>query len=165
MILTSIVAIANNNVIGKDNDLIWHLPNDLKHFKRLTKGHTIIMGRKTWESIGSKPLPHRRHIVITRNPEYQAEGATVATSVEAAIAAIKNDDQPFIVGGAEIYKLAMSHVHRMEITYVHESFEGDTFFPKWDKSNWEITWEEKHEKDEKHKCDFTFVRYERISKD
>ena len=161
MVLTSIVAIAQNGVIGKDNDLIWHLPDDLKHFKNLTKGHTIIMGRKTWESIGSKPLPKRRHIVITRNSEYVASGAEVVTSVETAIALIENDEQPFIVGGAEIYKLAMPHVQRLELTYVHHEFDGDTFFPEFDKNEWETTSETRHEADEKHKWPFTFVQLNR----
>ena len=162
MILTSIVAIAQNGVIGKDNDLIWHLPNDLKHFKNLTKDHTIIMGRKTWESIGSKPLPHRKHIVISRNTNYKANGALVVSSVEDAIKNIIDDDQPFIVGGAQIYKMAMPFVQRLEITYVHHNFKGDTFFPELDKSLWKQTFEEKHFKDEKHLYDFTCVRLERV---
>jgi dihydrofolate reductase len=161
MKLTAIAAVAQNGVIGKDNDLIWHLPNDLKHFKNLTKGHTIIMGRKTWESIGAKPLPHRRHIVITRNAEYVANGAEVVTSVEAAIALIENDDQPYIVGGAEIYRLAMPHVQRLELTYVHHNFEGDTIFPEFDKAEWELSKEERHETDEKHKWAYTFVQLNR----
>lgn len=158
MKLTTIAAVADNGVIGKDNDLIWHLPDDLKHFKRLTKGHTIVMGRKTWESIGAKPLPKRRHIIITRNAEYTATGAEVVTSVEAALALIENDEQPFIVGGAEIYKLSMPYVQRLELTYVHHDFEGDTFFPEFDKSEWETTTEARHEADEKHEWPFTFVQ-------
>ena len=161
MILSAIAAVAQNGIIGKDNDLIWHLPDDLKHFKNLTKGHTIIMGRKTWESIGSKPLPKRRHIIITRNANYFASGAEVVTSVEAAIALAENDDQPFIVGGAEIYKLAMPFVKRLELTYVHHDFEGDTFFPEFDKNEWETTSEVRHEADEKHQWPFTFVRLDR----
>ena len=161
MILSAIAAVAQNGIIGKDNDLIWHLPDDLKHFKNLTKGHTIIMGRKTWESIGSKPLPKRRHIIITRNANYFASGAEVVTSVEAAIALIENDEQPFIVGGAEIYKLAMPFVKRLELTYVHHDFEGDTYFPEFDKNEWETTSETRHETDEKHQWPFTFVRLDR----
>jgi dihydrofolate reductase len=161
MVLTAIAAVAQNGVIGKDNDLIWHLPNDLKHFKDLTRGHTIIMGRKTWESIGSKPLPKRRHIIITRNADYQAIGAEVVTSVEDAIALIENDDQPFIVGGAEIYKLAMPYVQRLELTYIHNDFEGDTIFPDFDKSDWETISEERFETDEKHKWPYTFVQLNR----
>ena len=163
MTLTAIVAIAQNGIIGKDNDLIWHLPDDLKHFKNLTKGHTIIMGRKTWESIGARPLPHRDHIVITRNADYKAEGANVVTSIEDALRAINpKDDQPFIVGGAEIYKLAMPQVNRMELTIVHHDFEGDTSFPEIDESAWKEVWSERHETDERHKYAFTFMRLERI---
>lgn len=161
MKLTTIAAVADNGVIGKDNDLIWHLPDDLKHFKQLTKGHTIVMGRKTWESIGAKPLPKRRHIIITRNAEYTAIGAEVVTSVEAALALIENDEQPFIVGGAEIYKLAMPFVKRLELTYVHNVFEGDTYFPEFDKNEWEVTSEVRHEADEKHQWPFTFVQLNR----
>lgn len=161
MKLTTIAAVADNGVIGKDNDLIWHLPDDLKHFKRLTKGHTIVMGRKTWESIGAKPLPKRRHIIITRNAEYTATGAEVVTSVDAALELIENDEQPFIVGGAEIYKLAMPFVKRLELTYVHNDFEGDTYFPEFDKNEWEVTSEVRHEADEKHQWPFTFVQLNR----
>lgn len=162
MTLTAIVAIAQNGIIGNNNDLIWHLPDDLKHFKTLTKGHTIIMGRKTWESIGAKPLPHRPHIIITRNADYKAEGAIVVTSIEDALKAIDpTDEQPFIVGGAEIYKLAMPFVQRLEITTVHHDFDGDTSFPDFDKSEWKETWSERHEKDEKHQYAFTFRRLER----
>ena len=161
MLLTAIAAVAQNGVIGKDNDLIWHLPDDLKHFKNLTKGHTIIMGRKTWESIGAKPLPNRRHIIITRNESYAATGAEVVTSVEAAIAQVENDDQPFIVGGAEIYKLAMPYLKRLELTYVHHNFEGDTHFPEFDKNEWETTSEKLHGKDEKHQWSFSYVQLNR----
>ena len=161
MMLTAIAAVAQNGIIGKDNDLIWHLPDDLKHFKKLTKGHTIIMGRKTWESIGAKPLPKRRHIIVTRNAEYQAVGAEVTTSISDAIALIENDDQPFIVGGAEIYRLAMPFVKRLELTYVHNDFDGDTHFPEFDKNEWEVTSEVRHEADEKHEWPFTFVRLDR----
>ena len=164
MILTAIAAIAQNGIIGKDNDLIWHLPDDLKHFKRLTKGHTIIMGRKTWESIGARPLPYRDHIIITRNADYKADGARVVTSIDDALQAIDPaDEQPFIVGGAEIYKLAMPYVKQLELTYVHHDFEGDTSFPAIDANSWEETWSERHEKDEKHLYPFTFTRLQRKS--
>ena len=161
MILTLIVAIAQNGVIGRDNDLIWKLPVDLQHFKDLTLGHTIIMGRKTWESIGSRPLPKRTHIVISRNSNYKADGALVVTSLKEAILNIKNDDQPFIVGGAQIYKEALQLVNRLEITHVHHSFDGDTFFPEWNKENWKLVSEMKHHKDDRHAYDFTFSRYDR----
>jgi len=164
MILTSLVAVSENNVIGKDNDLIWHLPKDLKHFKTLTTGHTMIMGRKTWEAIGAKPLPKRKHIVITRNDGYKAEGAIVVTSVSEALKHIEGDEQAFIIGGAEIFNLTMSIVNRIEITYVHHTFEGDTFFDDLKKEDWELVWKKKFFKDKKHKYDFTFARYERVLK-
>ena len=161
MTLTSIVAIADNGVIGNNNDLVWHLPADLKHFKRLTKNHHIIMGRKTWESIGAKPLPKRTHIVISRNTNYIANGALVVASVEDAIKAIKDDDQPFIVGGAQIYKAAMPFINRLEITHVHAHLEGDTHFPEWEKENWNLVSENLYRKDENHVFDFTFTRYDK----
>lgn len=161
MTLTSIVAVADNGIIGNNNDLVWHLPKDLKHFKKLTKGHHIIMGRKTWESIGSKPLPNRTHIVISRNTNYVAKGALVVSSVEDAIKAVENDDQPFIVGGAQIYKVAMPFIKRLEITHVHHKFKGDTHFPEWKKNDWILEVEELNKKDEKHAYDYTFTRYSR----
>ena len=161
MILTLIVAIAKNDVIGRDNDLIWKLPVDLQHFKDLTLGHTIIMGRKTWESIGSRPLPKRTHIVISRNTNYKANGALVVTSLKEAISNIKNDNQPFIVGGAQIYKEALDKADRLEITHVHHSFDGDTFFPEWNKEDWKLVSEIRHFKDDRHGYDFTFSRYDR----
>ena len=162
MNLTTIAAIAQNGIIGNNNDLIWHLPNDLKHFKTLTKGHTIIMGRKTWESIGARPLPNRTHVVITRNFEYEAEGAEVVTTIDEALEIARDDSQPFIVGGAEIYNLAMPFVKRMEITIVHHDFDGDTSFPEFDLSQWKETWSERHEIDEKHEYAFTFKTFERL---
>ena len=162
MKLTIIAAIAENGVIGKDNDLIWHLPNDLKHFKNLTKGHHIIMGRKTFESL-PKALPHRTNIVITRQENYLAEGAIVVKNLEEALAAIENDNQPFIVGGAEIYKLALPYTHRLELTRVHGEFKGDTYFPEWDEKYWKLVAEESSQKDEKHDYAYTFLRYDRTT--
>jgi len=164
MILTSLVAVSENNVIGKDNDLIWHLPKDLKHFKDLTTGHTIIMGRKTWEAIGAKPLPKRKHIVITRNINYKVKGAIVVSSVRDALKHIENSEKTFIIGAAEIFNLTMSIVNRIEFTYVHHTFEGDTFFADLIKEDWKLVWSKKYFKDEKHKYDFTFARYERVLK-
>lgn len=155
MKVSLIVAIAENNVIGKDNDLIWHLPDDLKHFKSKTSGHTIIMGRKTFESIGSKPLPKRENIVISRNPQPPVEGVIFTTSLEEALKH-SSDQEPFIVGGAEIYRQSMGIVDVMEITRVHESFEGDTFFPEIDPEKWTLENEETHAKDENHKHAFSF---------
>ncbi|MEJ8801695.1 dihydrofolate reductase [Pontibacter sp. H249] len=151
-----IVATAENNVIGKDNQLIWHLPADLKHFKQLTMGHPILMGRKTFESIG-KPLPGRTSIIITRQEDYEAEGCIVAPSVQEAIQKAKElDEQVCIIGGAEIYKQALPLTDCIELTKIHHSFDGDTFFPDLNADDWEVIAEEKHEPDEKNKYNYTF---------
>ena len=123
-----VVAIAKNNAIGKDNQLLWHLPKDLKHFKEITSGHTIIMGRKTYESVG-KPLPNRRNIIITRQ-NITIEGCEVVNSIEDALKLCAGEDEVFIVGGAEIYKQAMALTDRIYLTIVHHEFEGDTYFPE-----------------------------------
>lgn len=159
--LTMIVAAGENNEIGKDNDLIWHLRDDLKRFKALTSGHHIIMGRKTFESF-PKPLPNRTHVVITRQQHYQVpEGVIVVNSIEAAIEAAKSDQQPFIIGGGEIYKQAMSFASRIELTRVHATFEADTFFPEINKNNWKEVASKVNDIDEQHKHAFTFLTYER----
>ncbi len=162
MTLTAIAAVAQNGVIGNNNDLIWHLPDDLKHFKNLTKGHTIIMGRKTWESIGARPLPLRTHIIITRNSDYAAQGAHVVSTLAEALELAKEDDQPYIVGGGEIYQLAMPYLNRMELTIVHHDFEGDTHFPNYTEEEWKTTHTERHEADERHAYPFTFITLDRI---
>lgn len=161
MILTTIAAVAQNGVIGNNNELIWRLPNDLKHFKHLTKGHTIIMGRKTWESIGATPLPHRRHIIITRNFDYEAEDAEVVSTIDEALELAKGDEKVFVVGGGEIYKLAMPYINRMELTIVHHDFEGDTYFPEFNYANWKEVASERHEADERHAYAFSFLTLER----
>ncbi|WP_338731695.1 dihydrofolate reductase [Mangrovimonas cancribranchiae] len=158
--LTIIVAAGEDNAIGKDNDLIWHLSDDLKRFKKLTSGHHIIMGRKTFESF-PKPLPNRTHIVITRQHGYKApEGVVVVNNLEDALDAAKNDDQPFIIGGGQIYKQAMSLADKIELTRVHDTFENaDTFFPEINLNEWKETSRNRHEKDEKHKHAFSFITY------
>ena len=161
MILKAIVAYAENRVIGKDNDLIWHLPDDLKHFKRHTAGKTIIMGRKTWDSLGGRPLPNRRHIVITRSEGYQANGAEVVHSLEEAVALAKTEEEVFIVGGAQIYALSLPMIDILEITEVHAHFEGDAFFPTFDEADFELVAQEHHPVDEKHKHSFTFKTWKR----
>lgn len=159
--LTIIVATGKANEIGKDNDLIWHLRDDLKRFKALTSGHHIIMGRKTFESF-PKPLPNRTHIVISRQKEYQApEGVIIVNSLEEAFKNITNDFQPFIIGGGEIYKQALPYAEKIEITNVHANFDADTFFPEFDLSDWKETKSEFHTTDENHKHEFTFKTYER----
>ncbi len=158
--LTMIAAAAENNALGKDNDLVWHLPDDFKRFKRLTSGHHIIMGRKTFESF-PKLLPDRTHIIITRNKDYNPENTIVVHSMEEALRAAKLDGQPFIIGGGEIYKMGMEFSSRIELTWVQAEFEADTFFPEIDKNKWELINEQFHEKDEKHKYSFSYLTYER----
>ena len=155
------MAAGENDAIGKDNKLIWHLSEDLKRFKNLTNGHHIIMGRKTFESL-PKTLPNRTHVVITRQENYQVpEGVIVVNTIEDALDASKNDDHPFIIGGGEIYKQAMSLADKIELTRVHENFDADTFFPKIDDSVWKETANTFHKKDEKNDYDFSFLTYQR----
>jgi dihydrofolate reductase len=136
-VLTLIAAVARNGVIGVDNRLPWHLPADLKHFKQLTTGHTVIMGRKTWESLPAKfrPLPGRHNIVVTRNGEYRAEGATVATSLPAAVAAAQSSEA-FVIGGAELYAAALALADCLQLTEIAADFDGDTHFPAIDPAQW-----------------------------
>ena len=156
--LTMIAAAAENNALGKDGDLVWHLPDDFKRFKKLTTGHHIIMGRKTFESF-PKPLPNRTHIVITRNRDYTKEGCIVVHNLEDALKIAEEDTQPFIIGGGEIYKLALNASEKIELTRVHDTFEADAFFPEIDLSKWELINEEFHEKDECHSVSFTYLTY------
>ncbi len=155
-----IAAAAENNALGKDNDLVWHLPDDFRRFKKLTTGHTIIMGRKTFESF-PKLLPNRKHVVITRQGDYSPEGAVVVASIEEALTKAEDDRQPFIIGGGEIYRQAMDKADKIELTRVHGHFEADTFFPEIDEKKWKLTAEEFHDKDEKHNYPFTYLTYER----
>ena len=157
-LITLIAAVSENNVIGKDNKLIWYLSDDLKHFKELTKGHAVIMGRKTFESM-PKALPNRTNIVITRKTDYVANDAIVVNSLNQALEKAVDDKQPFIIGGGEIYSLAIKIADRIELTRVHTDLEGDAYFPEIDHSIWEEVSREKRLKDEKHDYDFTFVRY------
>lgn len=158
--LTIIAAAAENNALGKDNELVWHLPDDFRRFKKLTSGHHIIMGRKTFESL-PQPLPDRTHVVVTHREDYHPEDTVVVHSLDKAIEMSKGDDQPFIIGGGEIYKQAIDRADRIELTRVHETFEADTFFPEIDESQWKLVSEEFHKKDEKHKYAFTYLTYDR----
>jgi dihydrofolate reductase len=159
--LTLIVAVGENDAIGKDNKLIWHLSDDLKRFKALTSGHAIIMGRKTFETF-PKPLPNRKHIVISRQQNYKvSDGVIVVHNLEDAINVTKDDAQPFIIGGGEIYKQAMPFASKIELTRVHESFDADTFFPKIDNSIWKELENVFHSKDVEHEYSFSFITYER----
>lgn len=162
MKLSLIVAVAKNHVIGNKNQLIWHLPNDLKQFRRLTTGHCIIMGRKTFESIG-KPLPNRTSVIISRNPDFKIEGCITVDSLENAISEAKKieNEEAFIIGGAEIYRLSLPLVDKIYLTEVHHSFEGDTTFPEIDKSIWQEIHREDFETDEKHQYPYSFVELSR----
>jgi dihydrofolate reductase len=158
--VTIIAALGTNNELGKDNDLIWRLPEDLKRFKKLTSGHHIIMGRKTFESIG-KPLPNRTSVIITRDENYTVDNCLTANSLEEALDLAKKDESPFIIGGAQIYNQALKVATNLEITYVHHEFEADVFFPKIDLTLWEETSRELHKTDDKHLYDYSFVSYKR----
>lgn len=153
--ITMIAAASENNALGKDNDLIWHLPDDFKRFKKLTTGHHIIMGRKTWESF-PKPLPNRTHIVITRNTNYKAQDAIVVHNMEDALAFAKDDNNTFIIGGGEIYTIGLSYATHIELTRVHDNFEADAFFPDIDTEQWKLKERVFHDKDDTHKYSFTF---------
>ena len=159
--ITLIAAIAKNNALGKDNDLIWHLPADLKRFKKVTTGHPILMGRNTFESIG-KPLPNRTSIIITRNNNYFVDGCLIANSIEQAIELTEGKDA-FIIGGAQIYKDALEQdlVDRLDITLLHHEFEADAFFPEINMEIWKEVAREDFKADEKNKYDYSFVSYEK----
>lgn len=162
--ITIIAAIATNYALGKDNQLIWHLPADLKRFKKVTLGHHIIMGRKTFESLG-KPLPNRTTIIITRNKDYTQKDCIVVNSLDEAIIAAKEDENPYILGGAEIYKQALAIADKLDLTFVHHNFEADAFFPEIDTTIWEETSREDFKKDESNKYDYSFVTYLRKRKE
>ena len=153
-----IVAMSKNRVIGMDNSLIWHLPNDMKNFKKLTTGHAVVMGRKTYQSIG-KPLPYRRNIIITRDPDFEVEGCEVVNSLEEALLLCFSNC--FIIGGGEIYKQSLPIAHQIYMTQIDEEFEGDTTFPELDKS-WYVSKKEDFNKDEKNNYNYSFIFYERF---
>ncbi|MHC0439996.1 dihydrofolate reductase [Flavobacterium sp. 3-210] len=153
-----IAAVAENNALGKNNDLVWHLPNDFKRFKSLTTNHHIIMGRKTFESF-PKPLPNRTHVIITRQNDYNPEGCIVVDSIEKAIAVCPENEDSYIIGGGEIYNLALPFTDIIEITKVHHTFDADTFFPKINENEWILVESEENFKDEKHLYDYTYETY------
>ncbi len=159
--ISIIAALAENRVIGVNNTLPWRLPNDLKHFRRLTTGHAIVMGRKNYESIG-KPLPERTNIIVTRNHDYRASGCLIAHSLDDALALAKGDPEIFVIGGAEIYREALPLADRLYLTQVHSAVEGDTFFPEINDNAWKETAREQHAADEKHAYAYSFVVLERL---
>jgi dihydrofolate reductase len=155
-----IAAASENNALGKNNELVWHLPNDFKRFKNLTSGHHIIMGRKTFESF-PKPLPNRTHIVISRQENYNPEGCIVVNSMKKAIAICPSDNPIYIIGGGEIYNLGIPFSDKIELTRVHHTFEADAFFPEINPKDWEIILSEFQPKDDKHRFDYTYQTYVR----
>jgi len=163
--ISMIVAVSDNQVIGKDNTLAWHLPDDMNYFSNMTKGHSVIMGRKNWESIPSKyrPLPNRKNIVITRNSTFVEKKCDIVNSIEDAISISRNndDEEVFIIGGGEIYRLGFNFIDKLYITEVKAKVEGDTFFPSWDKSNWKEISRIKHQIDNNHIYEFDYVIYKK----
>ena len=151
---------AQNRVIGVNNTLPWRLPADLGHFRRITTGHHVIMGRRNHESIG-KPLPGRNNIVVTRNPDYHAPGCVVTHSLDEALAAAQKDAEVFIIGGAEIYRQAFGRADRIYLTLVHADVHGDTYFPEFDPAQWRETSRERHAADEKNPYAYSFLTYDR----
>lgn len=161
--LSIIVAKAKNNIIGKDNKLLWKLPADLQRFKELTTGHIIIMGRKTFESLG-RVLPNRKHIVFTQNPDFKVndENVQVVHSMLEVQEYIESEEECFVIGGAMIYNLLMPYVNKMYITQIDKDFEGDAFFPRIDETKWKEVEREKGVKDENNNLDYEFITYEKI---
>lgn len=165
MILSIIVAVSENNAIGKNNTLPWNLPEDLKFFKRITIGKTVLMGRKTYESLG-KPLPGRLNIILTHNKDMVVpESVLLYDDLNAAIERLQNEnaEEAFIIGGGKVFSETMPFIDRMYVTRVHTNIhDADAFFPAVDHTHWKLVWEEKHKADEKHKFDYTFQQFERI---
>ena len=162
MKITLIAAMAENRVIGRAGTLPWHLPDDLRRFKRRTTGHAVVMGRRTFESLGG-PLPDRRAIVITRRRDFTAVGATVTHSLDEALDIARgwNEREVFILGGSEVYALALPLADRLELTVVHAEIEGDTLFPEFDLAAWVLIEDDHREADERHRHAFSFRCYER----
>jgi len=153
-----VAAVAANGIIGADGKLPWHLPEDLKHFKRLTMGHPVIMGRRTWESLG-RPLPGRENIVVTRTPGYEAPGAAVASSLDAAIALCAGESVAFVIGGTQLFEAALPLARGLVLTEIQRDYEGDTSFPAYDRSQWRESQREAHTAADGTRLDF--VLYER----
>jgi len=161
--LSIIVAIAENNAIGKDNDLIWYISDDLKRFKRLTTGHTILMGRKTYESLPNGALPKRENVVITRNESLKLPKCTMIYSLEEAIEKYAHsEEEVFVIGGGSIYEKLLPYAKKLYLTKVHASFEADVFFPEIKDNDWTLISKEDHKKGEKNEFDFSFVDLKRV---
>ncbi|WP_433901223.1 dihydrofolate reductase [Sphingobacterium puteale] len=158
--ITLIVAASENNAIGINNQMPWHLPNDFKYFKRSTIEHSVLMGRKTFEAIG-KALPDRRNIVITRNANFQGEDIDVANSIQEALLYCRDEREVFIIGGANIYLQALPLANKVLLTRVHTTIQADAFFPELSSEEWELISAEPHQADDKHAFDYTFEVYTR----
>lgn len=161
--ISIIVAVDENNAIGKDNELLCYLPNDLKHFKAVTSGHTVVMGRKTFESLPKGALPNRRNIVITRNKDLSFAGCEMATSLREAIELCQNEDEIFIIGGGNIYSQSISVADNLYLTRIHNAFEGaDTYFPEVNTKEWREVDRTDYLPDEKHRFAYSFLKLEKI---
>ncbi len=160
MIVSLIAAMDRNRLIGQGAGLPWKLSADLRYFKKTTMGHHLILGRKTFETLKG-PLPGRDIIVVTRQSGYRSDFAKTVSTIEDALALCEGDEEPFIAGGAEIYRMALPLTHRMYLTHIEARFEGDTWFPKWNEEEWNVISRDKHEPDEKNQWKFSFVVYER----
>jgi dihydrofolate reductase len=160
--ISIIVAIADNYAIGKNNDLLWHIPEDLKRFKRLTTGHTIIMGKKTYESLPKRPLPNRRSIIITDDPSDHFEGCVTVNSIDEAMAHCDPSEENFIIGGASLYRQFLPFTDRLYLTTVHKPFEGDVFFPEIEFSEWNLLTKEDFLPDEHNDFSYSNLIYERV---
>lgn len=160
MIISLVAAAAENNVIGKDNTLIWRMPADMKFFKNLTTGHTVVMGRKTYESMG-RPLPNRKNIIITRDKNYKADGCVVINSFSDILMLCKDESEVFVIGGAEIYKQYMNSADKIYLTRIHYSFQGDAFFPEIPSSDWYETKRQDFAMDEKNPYPYSFIEFNR----
>ncbi len=161
MIVSLVAAMAENRVIGRNGKLPWHLPKDLKFFKKLTVDHTVIMGRKTFEEI-KHPLDNRRNVVVSRNPGFHPRGVTVVPSLQEALALGATEEEVFVVGGGEIFRQALPRADRLYLTVVHAQVEGDTRFPEFNQDGWVLESDERHEADDKHAYAFSFRTYRRI---
>ncbi len=160
-IISIIVAVASNGAIGKDNDLLWHIPEDFKWFKKHTKGNTVVMGKKTWESLPARPLPGRINIVISDDPSDYFEGAEMAGSIQEAIDKMSEDKENFIIGGGSIYGQFLPLADKFYLTRVHCDFDADIFFPDFDIEDWKEVYHEEHPEKEPNNLGFTFLIYER----
>jgi dihydrofolate reductase len=162
--ISIIVAVAENLAIGKNNSLLWHIPEDLKRFKRITGGHTVIMGKRTWESLPVRPLPNRKNIVITDDPEDNFPGCIAVFSIREALDQCPPDEECFVIGGASVYAQFLPLADRLYITQVHKEFEGDAFFPSIDGSEWDLSSEEKGPGTADQGFDYSYLVYDRIKK-